>query len=307
MQLDTQTRGRFMFGVGPGALASDAVMMGIDPLKQRDMMDESLSVIVPLLEGETITHDAGWFKLISARLQLPRFTTPRVEMAVAAQMSPAGPKAAGKYGLGMLSISSTSGKGYMALADAWGIVEEMAALHQRQVDRSGWRLVGPMHIAESKEQAIENVRHGLMDWVRYFTEVLALAFVNPVPKDFDGIIQAMTDTGFAVIGTPDEAIKQIERLMKQSGGFGCFLQMAHNWADFAQTKRSYELIARYVMPHFQDLSPYRQASYDWAKEHQAEFVGAMTQAKAQAAEKFAQERAARKPRPVKTPAKGTGD
>src|SRR5919204_5882800 len=35
-QLDHQTRGRFMFGVGPGALPSDAHMMGIDPLRQRD-------------------------------------------------------------------------------------------------------------------------------------------------------------------------------------------------------------------------------------------------------------------------------
>ncbi len=302
LQLDLQTRGRFMFGVGPGALPSDALMMGIDPLKQRDMMDEALSVLVPLLDGETVTHDAGWFKLVNARLQLPRFTRPRVEMAVAAQQSPAGPKAAGKYGLGLLSIGSTTGKGYMALAEAWGIVEELAALHQRQVSRAGWRLVAPMHIAETRERAIENVRYGLMDWVKYFTEVLALAFVDPVPKDFDGIIQAMTDTGYAVIGTPDDAVVQIERLLSQSGGFGCFLQLAHNWADFPQTLRSYELIARYVMPRFQDLNANRQASYDWAGQHRTEYVGAVRQAKALATEQFAEERAARKPKAVKTPA-----
>src|SRR5579863_3101097 len=140
LQLDMQTRGRFMFGVGPGALPSDALMMGIDPLKQREMMDESLSVLVPLLEGQTVSKDTSWFKLANGRLQVPRFTRPRVEIAVAAQQSPAGPKAAGTYGLGMLSIGSTTGKGYMALAEAWGIVEEMAALHRRQVDRSTWRL-----------------------------------------------------------------------------------------------------------------------------------------------------------------------
>src|SRR4029078_6425652 len=35
--LDHLTRGRVMFGVGPGALPSDAYMMGIDPINQRRM------------------------------------------------------------------------------------------------------------------------------------------------------------------------------------------------------------------------------------------------------------------------------
>jgi limonene 1,2-monooxygenase len=292
-QLDVQTRGRFMFGVGPGALPSDAGMMGIDPLRQREMMDEALGVLVPLLEGETVTHDAGWFKLDKARVQLSRFSRPRVEMAVAGQQSPAGPRAAGKYGLGLLSIGSTTGQGYMALAEAWGIVEEMAAVHGRQVSRSGWRLVGPMHIAETRERALENVRFGLMDWVRYFSEVLALPF--DLPGDLDGVVRTMTETGYAVIGTPDDAIRQLERLMTQSGGYGCFLQLAHNWADFPQTLRSFELIARYVMPRFQHLNAARQASYSWAAEHRTEFVGAVKQAKQNATERFAAERRSREP------------
>ena len=51
--LDHLTRGRVMFGVGPGALPSDAFMMGIDPANQRDMMEESLEAILLLLDGES--------------------------------------------------------------------------------------------------------------------------------------------------------------------------------------------------------------------------------------------------------------
>src|ERR1700733_7028264 len=65
-QLDHVTRGRVMFGVGPGALPSDAVMMGIDIAKQRDMMDEALDVLVPLLRGETVTKKTDWFTLQNA-------------------------------------------------------------------------------------------------------------------------------------------------------------------------------------------------------------------------------------------------
>ena len=45
---------------------------------------------------------------------------------------------------------------------------------------------------------------------------------------------------------------QIDRLMKQSnGGFGCYLLLAHEWANPEATRRSYELIAQHVFPQFQ--------------------------------------------------------
>src|SRR5437773_5174388 len=50
--LDHLTRGRIMFGVGPGALPSDAFMMGIDTNRQREMMEESLQAIVALLTSD---------------------------------------------------------------------------------------------------------------------------------------------------------------------------------------------------------------------------------------------------------------
>jgi limonene 1,2-monooxygenase len=83
----------------------------------------------------------------------------------------------------------------------------------------------------------------------------------------------MIASGLAVIGTPDDAIAQIERLKRQSGGFGAFLQMAHNWADFEATKRSYEMMARYVFPRFQGSSTNRDASLDWARTNRERFMG----------------------------------
>lgn len=283
-QLDWQTRGRTMFGVGPGALSSDAWMMGIDPLQQREMMHEALDVILRLLKGQKVTHHADWFTLTDAQLQLPAYTRPHIEMAVAAQISPAGPTAAGKHGLGLLSIGATTQNGFMALAEAWGICEESAREHGQQVDRNNWRLVGPMHIAETREQAIENVRFGLDDWCHYYTDVIALPF--EVPRDFEGRVRALTESGYAVIGTPDDAIARIEQLLEQCGGAGAFLQIAHNWADWAATQRSYELIARYVMPHFQGLNTQRQASLDWVAANHDQFVAQNKQAKARAAEAY---------------------
>ena len=72
-------------------------------------------------------------------------------------------------------------------------------------------------------------------------------------------------------GTPDDAIALIERLQDKQGEFGAFLHQAHNWADWEATKRSYELYARYVMPHFSRANAPRAASYQWAGDNRTEF------------------------------------
>ncbi|MCI3134576.1 LLM class flavin-dependent oxidoreductase [Phenylobacterium aquaticum] len=271
-QLDHMTRGRVMFGVGPGALVSDAFMMGIPAAKQRDRMDEALDALVKLLNGEVVTEKTEWYELSNARLQMTPFSRPSVEIAVASQVSPTGARAAGKHGASLLSLGATSTAGFNALASNWAIAEEQAAQYGKTMDRSGWRLVGPMHIAETREQARADVRFGLEKWAYYFSEIANL----PVIPVGDGDpIDRMIDSGMAVIGTPDDAAARIQQLLDESGGFGAFLFMAHNWADFATTKKSYELFARYVAPRFQGLNENRVASMDWVRTNKAEFTGQM--------------------------------
>ena len=84
------------------------------------MMDEAIDVLVPLLRGEVVTAKTDWFTLNDARLQLPPYTRPHVEICVASQVSPAGARAAGKHGLGLLSIGATSTGGFNALASELG-------------------------------------------------------------------------------------------------------------------------------------------------------------------------------------------
>jgi limonene 1,2-monooxygenase len=291
--LDHLTRGRLMIGVGPGALPSDAFMMGIDPARQRDMMEESLEAILLLLRGdEPVTLEADWFKLVGARLQMRPYQRPYPEVAVAAQISPAGPRAAGKYGCSLLSIGATSAGGFDVLGAHWDVMEERAAEFGTTVDRGKWRLVGPMHIADTKEQAIADVEFGLEEWVDYFQRVAALPLA-PDTTNFATLVDALNASGFAVIGTVEDAIAQVQRLRDQSGGFGTFLLMGHEWADTAATRHSYELIARYVAPQFQGSAATLTASRDWAAENRPEFIGAAGNAVLSAIQKHHEEKAAK--------------
>ncbi|HET8620327.1 MAG TPA: LLM class flavin-dependent oxidoreductase [Acidimicrobiales bacterium] len=289
--LDHLTRGRVMLGVGPGALPSDAFMMGVDVARQRDMMEESLDAILRLLRSdEPVSMATDWFRLRDARLQLRPYQRPHFEVAVAAQVSPSGPRAAGRFGCSLLSIGATSAGGFDVLGYHWGVVEERAAQFGTTADRAGWRLVGPMHIAETREQAVADVAFGLADWVDYFQRVAALPLA-PDTEAHDDLVDALNASGFAVIGTPDDAVAQIRRLAAQSGGFGTYLLMAHEWADRPQTLRSYELFSRYVMPEVTGTAATLTASRDWAADNRPTFIGAAGQAVMSAIQSHAEERA----------------
>ena len=252
--LDHLTRGRAMLGVGPGALVSDAQMMGIEPSTQRNRMEEALEAIMALLTSdEPVTRETDWFTLRDAQLQLRPYSQPHFEVAVAAMVSPSGPRLAARFGASLLSISATTVEGFSALGSHWDVMEERASALGTNVDRSRWRLVGPMHIAPTLEQARRDVEFGLLHWLHYFTRVAALPLQIPDLgiEDVDSIVELLNASGIAVVGTPDMAIDAIRRLEKQSGGFGTYLFMAHEWADREATMKSYELFARHVAPAFQ--------------------------------------------------------
>ena len=278
--LDHLTRGRAMLGCGPGQLTSDAHMLGIPADEQRPRMDEALDAIMALLRGETVTRTTDWFTLQDARLQLKPYSEPNLEVAVAASISPTGAKAAGKYGTGLLSIAATTKQGFDAIGQHWQTWNEVAAKYGNTADRAKWRIVGPMHLAETKEQARADVAYGIVPFSKYFTHVLP---AGPTRGDTPEEIIANTDEdGFAVIGTPDDAIAKIESLVAESGGFGTFLLFGHDWASPAATKHSFELFAQYVMPHFTGQLERPAASCDWVTGSGGEFVnraiGAITKA-----------------------------
>jgi limonene 1,2-monooxygenase len=252
VQLDHISRGRAMLGVGPGALPSDAAMLGIEPLTQRDQMEEGLGVMLRLLRGETVTCDGSWYKLRDAALHV-RPLQREVPVAVASMISPAGMKAAGKHGVGVLSVGSYSPEGLTALKTQWSFAESAAKEHGQQVDRSNWRIVMPFHLSDSKEQALREVGEGLKRWNN---EYVVGIIGRPDGKLFsDGYESAkyMDEYGGGIFGTPEEAIERLQKLQELAGGFGTVLSFAHDWAPREKMWRSYELLARYVMPRFQGL------------------------------------------------------
>jgi limonene 1,2-monooxygenase len=290
--LDHLTRGRVMLGCGPGQLTSDAHMLGIPADEQRPRMEQCLDAIMRLLRGETVTMTTDGFTLQDAVLQLKPYSDPLFDVAVAASFSPTGPRGAGTHGIGMLSIAATARQGMNMLAHHWDTWEEVAADNGQVADRSKWRLVGPMHLAETREQAAREVEYGIAPFSRYFKHILP---AGPVQGDTPAEIVANNrDHGFAVIGTPQDAIEKIEELIEASnGGFGAFLLFDQDWARPDAKLRSYELFAEYVMPHFTGQLAGPIASHDWIVGSGTQFVDRAAHAIGKAFEDHAAERTAK--------------
>src|SRR6266446_3776085 len=235
--LDHLTRGRAMFGAGPGSLPTDGIMIGVPQSETRELLEQSLDIIMRLLAGdEPVTFKNHRWDLRDARLHLRPYSNPLFDVAVAAVASPTGAKLAGRHGIGLLSVGATTAAGFDALALHWNVLGDSAA---EMID-----------------------------------------FIN--------------QSGLGVIGTPEECAAQIDRLVKQSnGGFGCYLLLGHNWANPQATAKSFELIARHVMPHFQGQAQSTLDSAERARAARPELAGLHAKAVEAAGERYAKERGAR--------------
>jgi len=265
VQLDHMTGGRAIFGSGPGALPSDAFTLGIDPMTQRDRQDEAIGVIKRLMKGEArFDHESEWFTLKNAALQLLPLQED-MEFVVASMVSPSGMTLAGKYGAGALSIGSMSTAGLQSLPLQWSFAQDSAEKHGQSVDRSNWRIVMNFHIAETREQAREEAKHGLMKWHNEYT---VGTLMRPGAEIYDSPDEAVDDMAFGdnaaiVIGTPDDLIDSIRKMHELTGGFGTIIGFVHDWCTPEQNFRSWDRVARYVVPEINGyLNAYRESRQD---------------------------------------------
>ena len=271
VQLDHMTRGRAMLGCGPGALVSDAYMLGIEPETQRRRMDEALDAIMALLAcEEPVTMKTDWFELRDARLHLAPSTDPHFPIAVASVLTPSGVVAAGRHGLGVLSLGAGLPGGQDMVAKQWRIAEDTAAQHGKTMDRRNWRLVVNVHVAEDDELALRQVHASeRRETITYFEDTLG----RPPGRNQDPLRDGVA-AGTTLVGTPETVITGIERLTELSqGGFGGVLFRAHEWVGREETLKSYELFARYVMPRFQGSLDAPHGSNAWCRDKRSTIFG----------------------------------
>ena len=275
--LDHLTRGRMMFGVGPGAFPSDAHMMGLDFSESRVKMSESLDAIMRLLVSEEpVSIETSWFTMREGRLNLRPYTYPHFEIAVASAVSPSGPSLAGRSGVSLLSMAGATEAGFESAAlGMWGIVQDAGGPGREgrwTAQLAGRRLLPPRRDGGAGAQG-RALRSAGADAVLRRRASPSFPFPRtPTGRSPTRSSTSLNDSGIAVIGTPDRMVDAVRRYRDQTGGFGCFLAQNHELANREASMYSYELFMRHVAPEFQGSNIRAIGNIEWIERQDGRFI-----------------------------------
>jgi limonene 1,2-monooxygenase len=251
-------------------LVTDKRLFGLTNDKLYPMLAESVDIIVRLLESpDPIDYEGRFWSFKEMRLQLRSYQQPRLPLAIASSGNPISVELAGKYGMLLLSPAGKNRRH----ADQWHGVEAAGDRNGVTISRDNWRLATCVYLAESREQAWADVEAAIGRDMEYFFAIGLKAPYESYPGQPAHEItpRSGADRRDWIIGTPEDAIAQIERMQAETGGFGGLMLTTHEWTGTEKLRKSLELFARYVMPHFRG---HTHGYHDeWQRLRQAASVG----------------------------------
>ena len=240
IQLDHMTRGRIMFGGGPGLLASDALMMGIEPEATRDRMAEALDVILRLFRGEAVTEKTEWYTMRDARVHLMPYTHPHPEVCVAERGHAVGWPARRQ----VRPRHAVRGRGRIGRLQRarhqLGVANEIAAEHGRTMDRQRLRIVLNMHLADTASRPRRTSASARSSSSTTSTTTCRAFTCRRVSTPSTGSSNTRSRWS-ARSTTRSNASSRCSRSRASSAACSCRRTTGRRWAA---TKRSYELYAR---------------------------------------------------------------
>jgi limonene 1,2-monooxygenase len=252
--LDHLTRGKAVLGVGPSSLPTDVQLYDIPAQDLNPMMQESVEIIVQLLESdEPVTYKGKYWDIRDMYLQFKSYRQPRLKLATASVGSERSLEIAARYEMILFSIAAGGPPNAIPISEQWAKMEEYGEKHGTNPTRDDWRIVTYVHLADTREEAWDQVRKGMVRDVHdYFYTIntpqgwLITPDQDPASLSAEDIVSKRR----WIIGTPEDAIEEIQKMYDETGGFGGLMIGTHEWVPQVQIEYSLELFARYVMPHF---------------------------------------------------------
>lgn len=251
--LDHLSYGRAILGIGPSSLITDKKLFNIDSGAARRMMAESADVIVRLLEADDpISHNGEFWQFNDLRLQLKSYQQPRLPLALPTTGGAESLDLAARHDMELWTPCGLNRPGDGVFTEFWKNFEGASERHGKTADRNKWHLVSNFYLADSREDAWADISEGIMRETGYFTSI----GFSPLYESYKGqpvsefTPQSVVERRDWVVGTPDDAIAWIEKKIADNGMFGGVMLTTHEWAGSEKLKRSLELFARYVIPHF---------------------------------------------------------
>ena len=263
--LDHLAYGRIMLGCGPGVLPPDINLFGLEQAKLRPMMNESLDIILKLYrEDGPVSYEGEFWTIKDMEIQVKPYQQPHLPIYMVSSGSGNSIRMAGERGLGVIS-GAYGQPNAMSPSQQWQAYEELATQNGYHVSRQEWRLSTSIYLAESMEEALNDVSAGILTDAQEYVSVFAGRPNNETSSGQPGdevTAQQLIDQRKWIVGDPDYCVRRIKELEEATGGFGGLLMVAVEWTSTQKWHRSLELFARYVIPQFNGSLRGIQSSYD---------------------------------------------
>ena len=262
--VDHMCDGRFILGISPGGLRSDAEVFGTLDRDRKAMAREAIAQVLAVWSREAPYEIEGEFwKITTARTLdaeigqgsiLKPLQRPHPPIAVAC-MSPFSDSVleAARQGWSIISANFLQP---IWVASHWQKMLEGAVLGGRAATPAQWRVARSVFVADSREVARKYAKSASGPYGHYYRSLMRKLVGNGRPElfktdrsqpDTDITLDFVLDS-LVLCGTPQEVADQILALRAQVGNFGTVVYAGHDWADPTLARRSMVLMAEEVMP-----------------------------------------------------------
>jgi limonene 1,2-monooxygenase len=262
--LDHLAYGRVMLGCGPGILAPDIQLFGLNPADLRPMMNESLDIILKLYrEDGLVSYNGKYWQIKDMEIQVKPYQQPHLPIFLVSSGSGNSIRVAAERGLGVISGLFTQ-PGAMDITQQWQVYEQTAQKARHPISRDDWRLSTNIYVADSMDEAMKDITEGVLSEAhQYFFNTGGKASYEAYPGQpaEEITVEQIIAKRNWIIGDPDYCVHRIKGLQEVTGGFGGLLMVTVEWTSTQKWYRSLELFARYVMPQFKGRLRGIQNSY----------------------------------------------
>lgn len=262
--LDHMLDGRFIFGISPGGLATDAEVFGSLNADRPAMFLEGINHVLKIWEGEAPYNIEGQFWNITTETQM----MPEIGQGIIAKplQRPHPPIVVTAVAPFSKGVTEAAARGWDPISanfllkkwvkTHWPKYVEGCERVGRPADPANWRVAKSVFVAEDMDTARDYALGPQSPYRYYYSQLLTKmkkhGRANLFKADQDMPDDAVTLDGVleecVIFGTPDKVADDILALREEIGDFGTLLYAGKDWADAELGRKSMILLAEKSLP-----------------------------------------------------------
>jgi len=268
--LDHLLDGKFLFGISPGGLPSDAEAFGTLDQNRMEMFVECIEQVLEIWRSEPPYNIKGkYWQVSTERTMLPEIGQGVLPKPLQRPHPPIVGTVVAPYSKGVALAAARGWDPISAnflmpkwVATHWPSYAEGCAMGNRPADPANWRVAKSIFVADDEATARAYAMGPNSPYRFYFSQLVqkmkkagrAELFKKDRAASDDSVTVDGVLEDLVICGTPSQVADQIEAFRAEVGEFGTLLYAGHDWADPALARRSMVLLAEQVRPKLRPLA-----------------------------------------------------